>query len=369
MQPFLICTAGFWITFQGELMKNSRIEKIISSFSKVKLAVLGDFFLDWYISLDRSLSELSLETNLEAFQAVDIQGLPGAAGVVCNNLVALGASTSAIAYTGDDGNGYILRKELSRRGVNIEHLLQSAERFTPTYIKPMMAEEDGQRIELNRMDIKNRTPNSEKLENEIIACIRNVLQDHDGILVTEQVKDDGCGVLSARVRMALSEISLANPGKVFIVDSRHFSSRYEHVSLKVNLSEAIKAIGELDVQVRTQANASPLETAVGCQRLLWEKVKKPIFITLGSKGISGCAGGKDYYYPGYQTSAAIDIVGAGDSVLAGCGIALLAGATPEEAAYVGNLIGSITIEQIGTTGIATPEQLLERHYEYQKQNL
>jgi hypothetical protein len=41
---------------------------------------------------------------------------------------------------------------------------------------------------------------------------------------------------------------------------------------------------------------------------------------------------------------------------------------PDEAAYIGNLIGSITIEQIGTTGIATPEQLLERHYEYQKQN-
>jgi len=82
-------------------MNNKRIEKILSSFPKVKIAVLGDFFLDLYISMERSLSELSLETNLEAFQAVDIQGLPGAAGVVTNNLVALGASTSAIAYTGD----------------------------------------------------------------------------------------------------------------------------------------------------------------------------------------------------------------------------------------------------------------------------
>ena len=349
-------------------MENKRLEKILSLFPKLKIAVLGDFFLDLYISLDRSQSELSLETNVEAFQAVDIKGLPGAAGVVTNNLIALGARTSAIAYTGDDGNGYVLRQELHRRGVNIEHLLQSAERFTPTYIKPMMTEVDGRIIELNRIDVMNRTPNPTELENEIIQRIRMAIQGHDGILVTEQVKDDGRGVLSPRVRTALAEIALESPDKVIIVDSRHFTAKYELVSLKVNLSEAINAARDLDAQIDTQKNAGRLNTAITCQHLLWEKGKRPVFITLGSKGISGCANGKDFYYPGYKTSGQIDIVGAGDSVLAGCGISLCAGAAPEEAAYIGNLIGSITIEQIGTTGIATPEQFLERHYEYQKQN-
>ena len=348
-------------------MENRRLEKILSSFPNLKIAVLGDFFLDLYISLDRSQSELSLETNVEAFQAVDIKGLPGAAGVVTNNLIALGASTSAIAYTGDDGNGYVLRQELLRRGVNIEHLLQSTERFTPTYIKPMMTEVDGRTIELNRIDVMNRTPNPVELENEVIQRIRTAIQGHDGILVTEQIKDDRRGVLSPRVRTALAEVTLVNPGKVIIVDSRHFTAKYDLVSLKVNLSEAIKAAGDLNAQIQPQTKAGRLKTAIICQHLLWEKVNKPIFITLGSKGISGCANGKDFYHPAYQTSGQIDIVGAGDSVLAGCGISLCAGAAPEEAAYIGNLIGSITIEQIGTTGIATPEQLLERHYEYQKQ--
>jgi len=353
-------------------MENKRLEIILSSFPKVNIAVLGDFFLDLYISLDRSLSELSIETNLEAFQAVGIQGLPGAAGVVTNNLIALGASASAIAYTGDDGNGYMLRKELRQQGVNIEHLLQTTERFTPTYTKPMMTEVAGPTIELNRIDIKNRTPNPLELENEIIQRMRTVIQDHDGILVTEQVKDDGCGVVSPRVREILAEISLANPDKVFIVDSRHYPARYKHVSLKMNLAEASKAVGELDAQlfadIQTENTMERLEAAVACQRLLWNKVKQPIFITLDSKGISGYADGKDIYHPGYQTSKPIDIVGAGDSVLAGIGISLCAGATPEEAAYIGNLIGSITIEQIGTTGIATPERLLQRHYEYQQQH-
>lgn len=352
-------------------MDNKRLEKILSTFPEVKIAVLGDFFLDLYIALDRSLSELSLETNLEAFQAVDVQGLPGAAGVVTNNLIALGASTSAIAYTGYDGNGYILRKELGRRGVNIDHLIQTAQRFTPTYTKPMMTEVDGATIELNRIDVKNRTPISSELENEIIQRVRMAVQDHDGILVTEQVKDDGCGVLSPRVRQMLAEISIAYPNKVFIVDSRHFTARYEHVSLKMNLAEASMAIAELDAhvysQIQTKKNVGRLKAAIAYQRLFWDKLKQPIFITLGSEGISGCAAGGNFYFPGYQTSGPIDIVGAGDSVLAGCGISLCAGATPEEAAYIGNLIGSITIEQIGTTGIATPEALLKRHYEYQRQ--
>lgn len=352
-------------------MENKRLEKIISTFPKVKIAVLGDFFLDLYILLDRSLSELSIETNLEAFQAVDIHGQPGAAGVVTNNLVALGASTSAISYIGDDGNGYMLRKELHGRGVNIDHLLQTTERFTPTYTKPMMTEVDGPTIELNRIDVKNRTPNPLTLENEIIKRVRAAVQDYDGVLVTEQVNDDGCGVLSSRVRKAIAVISLKNPGKVFIVDSRHFTAKYQHVSLKMNLSEASKAISELEhqghTQIHTKKNVGRLKAAVACQRLLWNKVKKPIFITLGSKGISGCAERGDFYHPGYQTRGQIDIVGAGDSVLAGCGISLCAGATPKEAAYIGNLIGSVTIEQIGTTGIATPEQLLKRHFEYQQQ--
>ena len=350
-------------------METQRLEKIISSFPSVKVAVLGDFFLDLYISLDRSLSELSLETNLEAFQAVDIQGLPGAAGVVTNNLVALGANTSAIAYTGDDGNGYVLRKELSRRGVNIEHLLQSAERFTPTYTKPMMTEIAGPTIELNRIDVKNRTPNPVELEDEIIHSMRVAMKDHSGILVTEQVKDDGCGVLSPRVRKALAELSLEYPEKVFMVDSRHFADRYEHVSLKMNLSEAVRAGSGYVPQLNISDKAGNLETAIRLQRLFGSKLERPIYITLGSEGISGYADGEDFYYPGYRTSQQIDIVGAGDSVLAGCGLSLSAGATPKEAAYIGNLVGSITIEQIGTTGIATPEQVLERHHEYKKTNI
>ncbi|HND52485.1 MAG TPA: PfkB family carbohydrate kinase, partial [Pirellulaceae bacterium] len=50
----------------------------------------------------------------------------------------------------------------------------------------------------------------------------------------------------------------------------------------------------------------------------------------------------------------------GDSATAGIVASLLAGASPEEAAAVGNLVASITVQQLGTTGTASPAQVRER---------
>ena len=64
--------------------------------------------------------------------------------------------------------------------------------------------------------------------------------------------------------------------------------------------------------------------------------------------------------PAYPVSEPMDIVGAGDSTSAGLACAVAAGARLEEAAAFGNLVASITVRQIGTTGTATPEQIRAR---------
>ena len=53
----------------------------------------------------------------------------------------------------------------------------------------------------------------------------------------------------------------------------------------------------------------------------------------------------------------VDITGAGDASIAGAALALAAGASHHEAALVGNLVASITIEQLAVTGTARPEEL------------
>ena len=63
----------------------------------------------------------------------------------------------------------------------------------------------------------------------------------------------------------------------------------------------------------------------------------------------------------------VDPTGAGDSATAGCVLALAAGANCIEAALLGNLVASITVQQLATTGTATPAQLPDRLEMWQQQ--
>jgi len=69
--------------------------------------------------------------------------------------------------------------------------------------------------------------------------------------------------------------------------------------------------------------------------------------------------------PAFPVTGAIDVVGAGDSTSAAIAVAVAAGAKLEDAAAFGNLVASITIQQIGTTGTASPEQVRQRWREVQ----
>jgi rfaE bifunctional protein kinase chain/domain len=349
------------------MIETSRFDEILSRFSQARVAVLGDFFLDLYIQMDRSLSEFSLETHKEAFQAVKLRSQPGAAGVVANNLVALGAHTTAIGYTGNDGNGFNLRQALEERHINIGNLIETETCFTQTYIKPIMQEVDGTIIELNRIDIINRSPNPHALYMALLEIINQIISTYDGILVVEQVHRDGYGTLSPLLRKELTSISCENPEKTIMIDSRHFSSEYQGLSLKLNLSEAVNAASKLDINHTKIDMTDKVSASELCANAFWDVHQKPAFITLGETGISGMADGNFFHYPGYHVESPIDIVGAGDSVLAGIGLACCAGATAEEAAYIGNLVGSITVQQLGTTGIATQADLRQRHLDYQNQ--
>jgi len=62
-------------------------------------------------------------------------------------------------------------------------------------------------------------------------------------------------------------------------------------------------------------------------------------------------------------SGPIDIVGAGDSTSAGIVCAMASDVSPGTAAAFGNLVASITIQQLGTTGTATPSQVRQRWQE------
>jgi len=66
------------------------------------------------------------------------------------------------------------------------------------------------------------------------------------------------------------------------------------------------------------------------------------------------------HVPGVKVPGPIDPTGAGDSATAGAVISLASGASLAEAALVGNLVASITVQQLATTGTAKPDELPPR---------
>ena len=340
-------------------MTPERLDQLLSRFPDLKLAVVGDFFLDKYLVIDPALSETSLETGQEAFQVSAIRHSPGAAGTVCNNLSALGVGELyAVGLTGEDGQGWELRQDLAARGVVLHYLRSVPDFFTPTYTKPMALQPDGSEVEMNRVDIKNRRPLPEAAEAEMRDCLREIALRVQGVIVSDQVQEEGCGVVTTGIRSGLSRLALDNPRMDILVDSRTRIGLFHNVMLKPNQHEAVHAAsGEFREQV------TPKEALVAGQGLS-AHAGKPVFLTRGAEGISVCTPEAVTPVPGIKLEGPLDIVGAGDSANAGIMMALCAGASLAEAAVVGNLVASITVQQLNTTGTAGPAQVRKRFLEY-----
>src|SRR6185295_3655239 len=92
-----------------------RLEAIFRTAPRLTIGLVGDLFLDRYLHLLPGSHELSIETDLEAYQIEQVRNSPGALGTVMNNLAALGVGLLVpVSAIGHDGHGYDLLKELRR---------------------------------------------------------------------------------------------------------------------------------------------------------------------------------------------------------------------------------------------------------------
>lgn len=338
------------------------LETILERIPRLQIGVIGDLFLDRYLEIDAALTEPSLETGLDAYQVVDVRCSPGAAGTVVNNLAALGAGRIyPIAAIGDDGEGHELRQALGRLpAVDPRGLILAPDRRTPTYVKPMLHQKDRPPRELNRLDIKNRRPLPEALDAQIQSKLVEIWPGLDALVVLDQVSEPDCGVITSHVREQLTALTATAVDKFVLADSRERIDLFRGVCLKPNRQEALRAAGFAD-----KDGADVLERAAV---LLARRAGRWVFCTDGVDGIV-LASPQDgerttqQRIAAYPVAGPIDIVGAGDSTSAAIICAMAAGAGVEAAAAFGNLVASITIQQLGTTGVATPEQVRQRWQE------
>ena len=333
-------------------MNTERLEQILFRFPEIRIAVLGDFFLDRYWKIDPDLDESSIETDLTAYQIVERWHAPGAAGTVTNNLSALGVGKIfALGFVGNDGEGFELLRDLEYTGVDCRYLFETSLRSTPCYTKPLRAG-----IEMNRFDTKNRTPTPIEIEGQIVESIRIIAPQVDAIMVMDQVSEENCGGVTEAVREELVALGRQSATPLIYADSRERIGDFREMIVKCNDREVAETFDLYD------GKTPSIELVETCGINLSKRTGRRVFVTRGAEGqlvFDARSKTPIKHVPAFFVEGEIDICGAGDATSSGLVASLCAGASPVEAAMIGNLVASVTIRKIGETGTATPEEVLD----------
>jgi len=346
-------------------MNAARFDELTARYGTLRIALVGDFCLDRYLEIDRSLAEISIETNLEVHNVVRVRSQPGGAGTILNNLAALGVGRiHAIGFCGDDGEGYELRRALGqvrtpdgRDCVELAGFQTSASRRTFTYCKPLVVAAGANPVELNRLDSKNWTPTPRELEDLLIDSIRAIRDEVDAAILLDQVDVPETGVVTKRVRDAVAEAFAARPDLVVLADSRRGLGEFPKLGFKMNAAE-LGRMGTVNVSATQPGALVPIEQVREAAAALARANGKPVFITLAERGIIGARSeGATEHVAALPVRGPIDVVGAGDSVTANLSAALAAGATTREALELAMGAASLVVHQLGTTGTANVAQL------------
>lgn len=341
------------------LISEARLQTILNQFREQRILVIGDFYLDAYWDIDKTRSTLSLETPWHTNPVVEQRYSPGAAGTVTNNLKALGVGTVyTLGVIGEDGFGGTLLNCLQTSGCLTDFMVQVPNWVTPTYLKPIHRGYEAVETEGPRFDIENQSPMGAAVEASVIDALQACIPLVDGIIVGDQMPLENLGVVTNRVREALCKSALAFPEKIFFADSRTRIGEYKNVIIKPNRFEAKRAI-----QPEWNGQEVDIQEAKQCAVALAERTENTVYVTLGENGILVYYNSEFTHIPGISIEDETDPVGAGDSVSAGLVTTLcsLGFDAAVDAAYIGNLVASITVTKIGTTGTASPTEILERH--------
>ena len=329
-------------------LTGSRLGALLERIRSVRVAVIGDFCLDAYLLLDRSRSEVSIETGLETRAVREQRYSPGGAGNVAANCAALGVGrVEALGVAGSDPYGAEMRKVLGSLGIDVGGLLvQERGWSTHVYTKAIL---DGD--ELNRFDFGNFNSLDPSTSHALLSRLEGRLPELDCVIINQQVR---WGIHTEAFRRALADIVRRHPDKTFVTDSRAFNEEFPGTLRKLNDREAaalcgmeIPASGEVPAD---RARAAGLELA--------GRWGKPVVLTRGDQGCLVVDGEEVHEIPGLLILSRVDTVGAGDSLLAGFAAALGAGEEPAAAAELGNYVAAVTVTKLHVTGTASPAEIL-----------
>jgi D-glycero-beta-D-manno-heptose-7-phosphate kinase len=312
-----------------------RAQTLLQAMAGKRLVLLGDLMLDEYIWGE--VRRISPEAPIPVVEVRRRSYLPGGAGNVACNLLALGVQAAVVAVVGDDEAGRELLRELSDRKADIEGVIIEAGRPT-THKSRVMAH----RQQVVRIDREGAGEAKADTAERLRAALGRAMASCDGALVADYDK----GVICRTTTGDLAE--LAKQGRPVCVDPKPQNiGLFKGVTLiSPNEDEALRASHQPDY-------------AAAGRWLLEDLQVEAALITLGPRGMSLFRAAKTPVELG--TFAAEDSVGdstgCGDTVSAVFAATLVAGGSFEEAMVLANCGAGITAGRVGVHA-PTPEEIL-----------
>lgn len=318
-------------------MNSQRLEALLAKISALRIAVIGDFALDFYFDINPNTTDFSIETGKQVQHASKAKTYLGGAGNVAKNLACLGVQVDAFGLRGDDVFGREMEYLAQSLQINTLQLKSKKQLDTPTYSKPMQAG-----IEQSRLDFGTQNQLFQQFTQEIIHELAIHASSYDWIIINEQFQ-------IPLLNQATFEYLQKFVGEHAIADLRSLGQYATNTLLKVNELELTKIIG----------NTDDLEKAI---KNWVTKRQKPVLVTLGEQGMVYASPAEFHWEKAIPLHGSIDTVGAGDMVVAAFSAAKASGANIQEACLFASLAVHVSIHKMGETGSANSQEIIDAYH-------
>ncbi|MHB8499618.1 MAG: bifunctional heptose 7-phosphate kinase/heptose 1-phosphate adenyltransferase [Candidatus Acidiferrales bacterium] len=318
----------------------------VEQFSSRTVVLFGDFVADEYQFGD--ISRVSREAPVLILRHRETHFAPGGGANAANNFAALGTRVFPISAVGDDPAGDALIAYFRSKRVDVSGILRVRNWTTPTKTRILAGWAHTVAQQVLRVD---REPQS-LIPEAVHKQLQTKLQARIRLAHALAVSDYAFGVAApALVRQVISQQKGALP---VTLDARHNL----HAYAKAGITSATPNEAELEALHHVSIGQNLAELArVGAATLAEMKLQS-LLVTRGRDGVA-------LFEPGdrltqisvYGSDQAVDVTGAGDTVLAAYTVALACGASPLEAAHIANIAGGLVVMKRGTATV-TREELL-----------
>jgi rfaE bifunctional protein kinase chain/domain len=295
-------------------------------FSKLKVLVIGDFMIDYYVIGESN--RLSPEAPVPVITPIKKYSVPGGAGNVALNLDAMGAKVSCIGIIGDDHWGKEMMKLLPE-GVDKSNFIIS--QLYPTIVKKRVYLKGKQVFRLDEEKLFNHSH-----DNEINSCVNNILKKYDIIILSDYNK----GVLNdITINHIINTAKALNIPTIIDPKKENFSIYKEANILTPNLNELKKA---------TQMNVDSNDSIISASKSLIENNNFDYIITTRAERGMTIVGKNFAKHIKAHSIENPDVTGAGDTVVSTLALVFANTKDIELSANIANIAAGIAVSQTGT---------------------